>query len=128
MDEFLIKQITISNPSEVITLSAEDDFSEVFARTQTGDLIGSFKFWETEEGALHLQWMFLDKIPGYVRRGIGKGILEWVSEATEMPIFVSEDTGQKYSDGSHLTGTGLPFANKMMDLGVVADNRETRTQ
>ena len=124
MDDFIIKKITISNPSEIITLSTEDDFSEVFAHTQNGDLIGSFKYCATYEGAMHLQWMFLDKISGYTQRGIGKRILEWVREGTDMPIIVSEDTGQKYEDGSHLTGTGLPFANKMMDLGVIFDNRE----
>jgi hypothetical protein len=124
MDYNHTKQLTISKPTEVITLSAEDDFTEVYAHAQNGDLIGSFRFNETDERSIHLQWMFLDKISGYTRRGIGRCILEWVKEVTEMPIFVSEHTGLKYPDGSHLTGTGLPFACKMMDLGVIADNRE----
>ncbi len=118
------KKINISNPPENIILSASDDFNEVFAHTEDSALIGSFNFAETEDGALCLHWMDLDKIEGYTRRGIGRSILEWVKEETEMPIIVSKDTGQRYDDGSHLTGIGLTFANKMMRLGILVDHRE----
>ncbi len=118
------KQITISNPTEKINLTAKDDFSKVSAYTTTGKLIGSFEFFCIDEEVLNLRKMFLEEIEGYQRRGIGRSILEWVKNDSGMPIIASEDTGQQYDDGSHLTGTGLPFANKMMDLGIICDHRD----
>lgn len=38
-----------------------------------------------------------------------------------MPIIEPEDMGETYDVGSHLTGVAFPFANKMIELGIIQD-------
>ncbi|MBK9161148.1 MAG: hypothetical protein IPM27_06245 [Nitrosomonadales bacterium] len=57
---------------------------------------------EDEYGAL-LTNIYLDKVPGYTRCGIGKRIVEAIRECTGMEVLMRRDNGTTREDGSHPT-------------------------
>ena len=52
----------------------------------------------------------------FLRQGIGREIVKYVGSF--LPVIFSSNDGQPRSDGSHLTGDGSAFAEKMVDEGL----------
>lgn len=53
------------------------------------------------------------------RKGIGTFCLETHKSIFGLPLTAGADDGCKRDDGSHLTGAGLPFIEKMRALDIV---------
>ena len=117
------------------TVVIEIDESDYTAtvQTPTGAKIGAFEFSQVSTGhrqtkygpddnyELLLTNAFLDDEGGsYLRQGIGRRILEMVSEESDMEIFAHRHDGIQRDDGSHLTGDAPAFVERMVKDGLIA--------
>lgn len=91
--------------------------------------IGQFIFEEIDAGAEPYQcipWLMITNMEiqqQYIRKGLGRKILEHVIDCTGYPIHAGEDDGITREDGSHLTGDGPSFINRMREEGLVIPSR-----
>ena len=63
-------------------------------------------------GAL-LTNIYLDKIPGYTKCGIGTRIVELIRDCSGSEVFVRRDTGRRLVDGSHPTQDAPGFYHNL---------------
>ena len=105
---------------EKIKLLAEGDLTILVLSITNKIKIGSFdfNFIEDDNGGLYkLTHMFLDGAPGYTGKGIGSECLKFCHDYTGSPIYCGLSAGGEADDGSHLTGDGLGFAERMLKQG-----------
>ena len=72
----------------------------------------------------HVTLLSLDGCPSGV--GIGRACLQYHKECFDAPITAGSDNGRKASDGSHLTGAGPGFIQKMREEGLVVSDKWSR--
>lgn len=85
-----------------------------------GRNIGGIRFdFVDDHQAIHVTWMFLDRLDGYKRCGIGTDLIEWIKEETGLHVFFSSDDGHKKGDGSHLTGDAPAFVESLKRKKIV---------
>lgn len=64
--------------------------------------------------------MFLEAQPGYKGDGIGEKMLIRFRDGMSTKITAEEHTGLTNSTGSHLTGDGVGFVQRMREKGLIA--------
>lgn len=126
-------QFKLNKRDEEICISFDEDsiaICTIEAHTKDGEKIGEIqiaqRFIEDDFRcftAHHLINQSLDCLgEKYLRQGIGKRMLELyrrncVEEGE--PFVASAGDGLKQDDGSHPTGVGLPFVDKMVELKIL---------
>lgn len=107
-----------------IVFDDEGETVEVFDNSNSDIVLGHIDF-VLIENELHrgysdyyylVQCLALDNCK---RIGIGTEIFKRHTERFELPIIARENDGQRWEDGSHLTGDGVPFIEKMREKGYV---------
>ena len=116
MDEVRYYQFT---SGEVVKMEIElDDVVRVNDLTNAIE-IGSFGF-SNNDTFIYLTYMHLDHSGGkYLRKGIGRTILEFLKSYYQLPIVAAENDGRTRDDGSHLTGDAPNFVYKMREVGII---------
>ena len=57
----------------------------------------------------------------YRKKGIGRAAFKFYKECScGIPIVARYEDGIKRGDGSHITGVGLPFVEKMREEGIIS--------
>lgn len=91
----------------------------------SGTMLGTIELTHKEEGEVekggcyewfHITNLSLDKCKF---KGIGRECLIFHKESFGIPITAGKSDGSKSEDGSHLTGDGVGFIDKMRKEGVV---------
>ncbi|MEY1423235.1 hypothetical protein AB7038_05385 [Morganella morganii] len=100
-----------------------DDVGEEITIYLEEDKIGTISLDKTEHpNDMNNYYLIkhLDLKEIYSRKGIGTNCLRFHKELFDSILYARPDDGQTYVDGSHLTGYGLPFIEKMKELKIVA--------
>lgn len=78
--------------------------------------------WKTPNSDyFHLQNLNLEQCK---RLGIGTEIMRLHIECFERPITAASAFGPRMDDGSHLINDGIPFVQKMRELGLICSDEE----
>lgn len=108
----------------IITLKLEDDFSQI-TFWENGEQLGNdmdFVFYDSE--TLNNSYLLARMYVPIKEVGLGRAALEFFKEYTDADVFAREDDGQVREDGSHLTEDAPGFVAKMIDEGILFDNRD----
>ncbi|MDM1396079.1 hypothetical protein HX049_02645 [Myroides odoratimimus] len=102
----------------------EDEIAVYITYLGTSEVIGEFEFIEVGEYGYKTTFegyklRYMDVKDGYKRNGLGTAAVEFFKEFYGEPIIVSSYNGMERADGSHLTGEGLPFAMRLLELGII---------
>jgi len=106
-------------------LSIDDDGTEISGILE-GTLLGtiSLDYHQSDFGNdpdyYYITHLALENCPSGV--GIGRACLQHHVDCFGAPITAGTDNGMKADDGSHLTGSGPGFIQKMRDEGLVVSN------
>ncbi|MGL5759025.1 hypothetical protein [Plesiomonas sp.] len=106
-----------------------DDDQEIKVYDANGKEVGSISFLHvTNEDFGQGDYYYLTdlSLEKCKRLGIGTEIFRLHKEIYNEPITAAEDSGQRYSDGSHLVNDGVPFVAKMRELGFICPDSNTQ--
>lgn len=100
----------------------DDDRCVVYTADPNPQLIGSVDFTHVEDDIedywlvtnMHLEGP--DNCRNYLGKGIGRECIRIAGSM--MPVTFAQDDGHTRSDGAHLTGMGVGFAQKMISEGL----------
>jgi len=109
---------------EIVRISIDDSGSEICVTDSGGVKVGRLclDVIESANGSdeYFLTWAYMDlKDPKYKRQGIGRTALKLHHELFSAPIYARSHDGQRYDDGSHLTGDAPAFVAAMRDEGLI---------
>lgn len=113
----------------VIVIKIVDCFDEVTIKvtTDTEEDIGQIELiMREDEGDYYITWMYLDKSGNkFTQRGIGRQALLFFKDHYDVLISAAENDGMERDDGSHLTGDGPGFVEKLRLEGIIEPSQDT---
>lgn len=116
----MCKEVFISNKGNKFLIEIDDSGEEITVLNEQGEK-GSITLRLIEEEYpsnehYHIINLSLDKFEG---EGVGTRCLEFHKKCFGYPLTAGNGYKQKQSDGSHLTGAGVRFIEKMRKKGIV---------
>ena len=97
----------------------EENIKAFYNNREIGEFI--FNLIEDEDevnSVLLVTNMYLEKMPGFKRCGIGTAIVDWVEEYSGYKVVFDSNEGTRNERGSHLTGDGPEFARYIKTRSV----------
>lgn len=117
-----MQQYTLKNGDD-IKIEYDECVCTATAYDAHDNKIGAFIFMEIEHeissGYSDYYLKIINMDLKVTNQGLGRLILQHVKDCTGYPITAGSDDGIKCSDGSHLTGGGSGFIEKMREEGLV---------